>query len=254
MSDVDLEPYVAEFEAWYRQHVSAETVKQASAHLRVLFPAGVPRSAGTLTPAALAQALSSYPGGRNTRRRIHSHWSRFFGYLTMVHRVFDTNPMHTVERPAERRPPIAFYELDTVERIVGAQPTPQRRALFALLYGAALECGTALRLTRADIWEGTQEIRVAGTKTHQRDRVAIVSAWAWPIAWEYVRSLLPAAPLFPGFRVHVVWHWHRETCEALECPSSSTCTLPVTNGRCSPYALVPRSRSCGGSSATPRPT
>jgi integrase len=68
------------------------------------------------------------------------------------------------------------------------------------------------------VWEGTQEVRAAGTKTHTRDRVAAVSGWAWPIAWEYIRTLLPAAPLFPGYRVDVVWHWHRETCEALELP------------------------------------
>jgi hypothetical protein len=86
-------------------------------------PPGVPRLAGTMTPAVLAQALAAHPGTRNTWRRVRSHWSRFFGHLSTVHRVFDMDPMHAVERPAERRPPIAFYELDTVERIVGAQPT-----------------------------------------------------------------------------------------------------------------------------------
>ena len=34
-------------------------------------------------------------------------------------------------------------ELDVVERIVGWQPTPERRALFALLYGAAVEPSAA---------------------------------------------------------------------------------------------------------------
>jgi integrase len=115
----------------------------------------------------------------------------------------------------EQRHPIKFYELDTVERIVAVQPTPARRALLALRCATGAEVGTALRLTRADVWEASQEVRAAGTKTHTRDRVATVSDWAWPIIREYVRTLLPSAPLFPGFRLDVVWRWHRETTEAL---------------------------------------
>jgi integrase/recombinase XerD len=121
----------------------------------------------------------------------------------------------SVERPTEQRHPIRFYELDVVERIVDAQRTESRRALFALLYGTGIEVGTALRLTRADVTDVTQAIRAAGTKTHARDRVASVNDWAWPILHAYVRTLLPSAPLFPGFRVDVVWHWHRETVEGL---------------------------------------
>ena len=152
---------------------------------------------------------------RNTKRRVHSHWSRFFGYCLSVHGAFDDNPMVRVERPAEGRKPIQFYELDTVERIVAAQPTEGRRALFALPYGTGIEVGTAIRLTRADVWDSSQEIRAAGTKTHTRDRIAAVSDWAWPLVRDYVRPLLPGALLFPGYRVDVVWHWHRETTTAL---------------------------------------
>jgi integrase/recombinase XerD len=123
--------------------------------------------------------------------------------------------MARVERPGEERKPIRFYEADTVERIVAAQPTAGRRALFALLYSTGIEVGTALRLTRADVWDASQEIRAAGTKTHTRDRVASVSDWAWPLVREYMRPLLPGAPLFPGYRVDVVWHWHRESTRAL---------------------------------------
>lgn len=216
LTDVDLEPMVARFDQWYQQHVRPLTATQAVGHVRALLPVGAPCSVARVTPAWLAQSLGAYPGSRNTKRRIHSHWSRFFHYCTTVHGLFDRNPMALVERPSEQRYPIKFYELDTVERIVGAQPTAARRALFALLYSTALEVGTALRLTRADVWEATQEIRGAGTKTHTRDRVATVSDWGWPIVREYVRTLLPSAPLFPGFRGDVVWHWHRETTEALE--------------------------------------
>jgi site-specific recombinase XerD len=74
----------------------------------------------------------------------------------------------------------------------------ERRALFAVLYGTGIEVGTALRLTRADVWDASREIRAAGTKTHTRDRVAVVADWAWPIIADYVRRILPTAPLFPA--------------------------------------------------------
>jgi hypothetical protein len=77
LADVDLEPLVATFDTWYRQHVRGDTVDHAVAHLRVLLPAGVACSVAKMTPAAIAQALAAYPGTRNTRRRVHSHWSLF---------------------------------------------------------------------------------------------------------------------------------------------------------------------------------
>jgi len=147
--------------------------------------------------------------------------------FTTVHGLFDRNPMDGVERPPEQKHPVKFYELDTAERIVRAQPTQARRTLFATLDGAAIEVGTALRLTRADIWPERLEIRAPGTKTHTRDRIAAVSDWAWPAIWEHARTILPSGRLFPGFRVDVVWHWHRESCEALELPEC----LPVHAAR-----------------------
>jgi integrase len=62
------------------------------------------------------------------------------------------------------------------------------------------------------VWEASREIRAAGTKTHTRDRVAVVADWAWPIIAAYVRQMLPAARLFPAeWKVYQVNHWHRWT-------------------------------------------
>jgi integrase len=119
--------------------------------------------------------------------------------------------MAKVTRPAVQAGPIRFYELDVVERIVAYQPTPERRALFSLLYGSAIEVSTALALTRADVWEGTREIRAAGTKAHSRDRVCRVADWAWDAVWEHVRRVFPGSPLWPGWNRWRVSDWHRET-------------------------------------------
>jgi hypothetical protein len=42
---------------------------------------------------------------------------------------------------------VALEVGNVVERIVAYQPTPERRALFALLYGRAIEVSTARGLT-----------------------------------------------------------------------------------------------------------
>ena len=73
---MDLAPLVASFETWYRQHVRPLTATRAVTHVRILFPVGASVSVAGITPARLAQTLASYSGSRNTKRRIHSHWSR----------------------------------------------------------------------------------------------------------------------------------------------------------------------------------
>jgi integrase len=104
--------------------------------------------------------------------------------------------MDAVERPGVERSPSRFYELDVVERIINYQPTAERRAIFALLYGTAVEVSTALDLRRGDVWEASTEVRAAGTKAHRRDRVCRVADWAWPILWQHVRLTMPGAPHF----------------------------------------------------------
>jgi integrase len=63
------------------------------------------------------------------------------------------------------------------------------------------------------VWDASQEINAAGTKTHTRHRVASVEDWAWPMIAPYVKPLLPAARLFPaGWTPQGVSQWHRRTC------------------------------------------
>jgi integrase len=122
---------------------------------------------------------------------------------------------------------VRFYELDVVERIVAAQPTAERRALMALLYGTAIDLSTALGLSRADVNPATKEIRAAGTKAHTRDRVCRVADWAWPIIWEHIRDRLPVARLFRDDLTRwTVSDWHRETVTSLKLPQ-----YPLRNAR-----------------------
>ncbi len=215
--DVDLGPLVDDYVKVHAKGSTPGWNEYVERFLRYLLPEGTTKSATDASVTWLTERLYAYPAGGNTLRRVHSGWSGFFDYCTKVRGLYPRNPMEDVQRPPEKKPPIHFYELETVERIIGWQPTQERRALFTLLYGTGIEIGTALRLTRADVAIGTREIRAAGTKAHTRHRVAIVADWAWPTIEEYVRPMLPAARLFPAhFREDEASHWHLFTVRALE--------------------------------------
>lgn len=218
LNDIDLEPLVGEFLTIYgKLRERTDTVDHVRAHLRWLMPEGqrFPRSQGNAD--WLTSRLYQYEGKPGTLRKVHSSWSVFFTYLTKTKKAFDRNPMETVERPPVTKPPIRFYELDTVERIVGWQPTAERRALFALLYGTGIEISVALGLTRADVHEARKEVRAAGTKTHSRDRIVRVADWAWPTFWGHAEAILPAAKLFPAVPSrHTASDWHAATVKGLD--------------------------------------
>lgn len=210
LADRDLEPFVDEWKTWYEGEVKDDTAKHAVAHVRELLPEGEPRLISEVSTSWLTQQLTAYPGKRNTRRKVHSSWSGFFGYLTRVHGSA-VNPMDQVSRPTEEASPIRFYELDTVERIIGWQPTEARRAFFALAYGTGIEVSVGIALRRTDFNPATREVRAAGTKAHTRDRVARVADWAWPIVWAYVKTFLADVQPWSGWNRWTVSDWHRET-------------------------------------------
>lgn len=212
MSDVDLEPLIADFLEVHEKKVRPDTLKHIEVHVRTLIPTeqAFPRSSAT--PELLTKKLYAYKGKPGTVRKVHSDWSGFFDYCVRVRKLFDRNPMEQVDRPPPTKPPIRFYELDVVERIVNWQPTPERRALMALLYGTGIEISVALRLTRADVYEKRKEVRGAGTKTHTRDRMARVADWSWSTFWAHVKTLTPGARLFPeSWTRSGAYFWHERT-------------------------------------------
>ncbi len=176
LDDRNIEPLVREWAAWYEGQVRPDSAAHALAHVRHLLPAGSPRLVSDVTTDWLTGVLTTYTGKRNTRRKVHSSWSGFFAYLTGVRRLFLANPMNTVPRPSEEASPIRFYEPDTVERIVGWQPTAARRAAFALAYGGAIE---------ASVWwrspVGSSSTRPAGWSERQAPRLTLeIGSVAWP--------------------------------------------------------------------------
>lgn len=219
LEDTNLEPVVQEFLEHYAHRVRPDTKAHVEFHLRHLFPKDTPRHCSQVSVEWLTQRLAGYTGKRNTLRKVHASWSVFFDYCTRVKRLFRTNPMAEVDRPPVEKPPIRFYELDVIERIVGWQPTPARRALFALLYGGAAEPSTALVVTRADLVPPSKECRAPGTKAFTRDRLLRIDDWAWDILWDHGKLVLPTARLFDAtWTRHMLHDWHTAALEALELP------------------------------------
>jgi integrase len=228
LTDTNVEPLVQEWHAAHAQDVKPDSAAHALTHVRWLLPEDKPVLASAVTPDWLTQRLSAYGHHRNTRRKVHSSWSVFFAFCVKPKGVLARNPMGDVQRPERERPAIRFYDLDTVERIVEWQPTPERRAYFALVYGTGMDVSDALPLLRSDIEAGSHEIRAPGTKTHTRDRMAMVADWAWPTLWLHASVTLPNTRLFPAeWNRWTLSDWHRETLAALELPHR----YPLKNAR-----------------------
>jgi integrase len=227
LNDVDLTLLVPVYLTQYAQSgVAKDTVEHAAHALRWLFPEGRTHSASRTTTSWLSERLASYPASASTRRKVRSEWNGFFRWVVEVRQAHHTNPLTPVSRPTQKAPPIEFYELDEVKRIVDWQPSDERRALFALLYGTGCEISVALTLTRADIDPKTKMIRARGTKTHTRDRMIRVDDWAWNTFWDFAKLRLNGR-LFSAASRHTSSKWHRATAKSLGLGQ----LLPMKNAR-----------------------
>jgi len=227
LADVDLEPIVKEFLATYAAGGRVVgSVQNLTTQLRWLVPEGARYLASGVTPDALTRSLARYPGRSATRRKVHSSWRVFFAYCTRIKAIFASNPMDAVERPTAQRPPIRFYELADVERIVNRAPSRAMGALWALMYATGIEVSVALRLVRGDIDEASWQVRARGTKTTSRDRVCLVAEWARPALAAFMRDKLPAAPLWPGWNRFTPNDAHTEVATALDLSP-----IPLRNSR-----------------------
>lgn len=217
-----LAPHAADFLTAYAAGGRvAGSVQNVTIQLRWLIPVDSPLKVPAATPAYLTQRLAAYPGGQNTRRKVHTSWSVFFAYCTTIAQLYPKSPMDVVERPRRYKPLPRFYEPDEVGQIIAAIASASMRALIALMYGTGIEISIAIGFRKRDFQEiehGTQtygEVRAPGTKEHTRDRVCIIAAWAWQIVKAYATDLNPGDPLWPGMHRTSADHAHRRVIKAL---------------------------------------
>ncbi|HSY81033.1 MAG TPA: tyrosine-type recombinase/integrase [Gemmatimonadaceae bacterium] len=222
LNDEPLAPHVEEFLAAYASGGRvAGSVQNVTTQLRWLIPVDSPMTKSQATAVYLTKRLAKYPGGRNTRRKVHTSWSVFFKYCTTVAKLYAITPMTNVERPKRYKPLPMFYEAEDVGRIVTAASSPSMRAVLALMYGTGIEVSIAIAFRKRDFRELVHsdsvygEVRAPGTKEHTRDRVCIIAAWAWPIVKAYMEPLQPADRLWPGMYRTSPEHAHRRIVKAL---------------------------------------
>ncbi len=208
--DVDVEPLIAEWHRWHLGRVELDTAEHALFHVRQFFPEGVARVASSVTADWLTTALASYPGARNTRRKVHSSLASFLGYLVLPKHIFEASPMAQVDRPRTEIAPRQFYDDATVLQIIHAQPTMERAAFFALVYGTGADVSPAVALEKGGVNSTTKEVRIQGTKSVARDRVVRVNDNLWPVFWKHCKTVI-SGQVFPGRDRFGVSDWHRQT-------------------------------------------
>jgi integrase len=214
----DLEPEIARWARWLRDHVRPDTIEHYVAHVRTLIPAASPHRVSAFTAVAIARWLADRPTLVQKRRKSKHEKSRrkqdptprlasaatkrkylaavrSFGAYLVEMGIVPVNPVRDVKAPrVPKRPPLELTLRDVVRIVEGARAPYQ--ALFALLYGAGVEVSAALTCTEADVDAARREVRARGTKAETRDRVVRVAEWAWPYLATHLATLTPAERLF----------------------------------------------------------
>lgn len=193
--DIDLNPYV---DRWFAATSSdrPETATKYLAQLRTLIPSGERFPRSRFTKAAIREWLDQRTAG--TRNHYRSAASVFARYLQDLD-LLDTNVVRDVRRAKVRTARMRYLSSDQARALVDALPAVDR-AFHAFLIGTGCDAGPALLVKYRDLDLKLNEVRVRGTKTHDRDRVRrLLHPWCADILRAYVAEHpgLPAAPLFP---------------------------------------------------------
>lgn len=198
LTDVDLQPFIIPWHEEVRSTTSetSDTAQQYLTKVRSLIPAGMPWNRSNLTHDTLSRWLTSRPVRRSTKRKYHAAMSSFCQYL-IPRGLLARNPMAEVKAPSPNPPRMRYLQLREVFTLIGALEEPYR-AMIALIHGTGMEISVAVNLRCRDFDRTRKEVRTAGTKTANRDRVSVVAEWAWKIVEPSLSGLLPNALVFPN--------------------------------------------------------
>jgi integrase len=131
----------------------------------------------------------------DTIRRRASGLASFATYLRKSTDVLKIDPLYDVDLPPAGDPLCNFIETPEAIVLADAQ-SGYYRLLSGLLAGTGLEVSIAInRIARRDVMRDTREIRAAGTKSYNRDRIVRVADWAWPYVEELIDGRTPNARL-----------------------------------------------------------
>ena len=130
-----------------------------------------------------------------TKRKVLYGMRAFETYLIDAG-LLPLRTLASVPVPKKNKSRARYESAETDERFVTAA-MPKYWALFALIHATGADVGAAVAMKGRDLDLTRLQCHVPGTKSHRRDRHGIViEAWAAPYLAE-LRTVLPAAPLFP---------------------------------------------------------
>ena len=208
LADVDLAQHLTPWLADVASRLSPDTRYRYELHVSGLIAEGTPFPRSSLTPERIVAYLGSRKGGRSTKRRVHAALSSFCEYLADTARVLPRNPMRDVKAPAAARPRDRYLEtVDQARARAKAQSEPYR-TLSLLLHATGMEVSVAVGgtelpggllsegLRRRDVDVARREIRVRGTKSGARDRIAkVAERRARRSALTIISSAMHATPM-----------------------------------------------------------
>lgn len=216
LTDFDVATLVPDWVRWLEARVEPSTAAKYARQLEILVGPGESLLVSEIDRAFVARKLQDLlAAGRSgsTARRYLAAWSRFFTFLR-DRGLLDRNPARDVSAPRPNRARESWIPIETSLRLLEAAD-PRYRALFALLEGAGVEIGAALRTRRRDVDLERRIVHVHGTKTRARDRFAKVDEAFWPEIEAHCRLMTPATGLWEGVTADMARHFHRKACAAI---------------------------------------
>ncbi|HEX5408948.1 MAG TPA: site-specific integrase [Gemmatimonadaceae bacterium] len=223
-SDVDLEPYLAEWYEEIRQPGShcAGSADKYLAQVRTLIPEGQPFPRSAFTQGAIAKWLKGLSCSLPTRNRYKAAASSFARYLKELE-VIPANPVKGIRGHKERPGRDTHYERADAQRLIAALEQPYA-ALEALMCGAGLEWQAVARLRVRDVNLDACTVEARGSKTKHRSRTTRIvpeNAWTIPYIRPAVVGREPDALVFPDAKEGPALASHRAALKALKLKDST---------------------------------
>lgn len=194
LADVSLTPLIEPFcAAWLAEGRAVGTVRKYRQYLVEMVAALPMRS--DFTAENVRAYLRTLTTSTGTKRKVLYGFRAFESYL-IEQRVLTLRTMNTVPVPKKNKSRVRYETAETDARIVDCA-LPKYRALYAIIHATGADVSAAAAMTGRDLDLARLQCHVPGTKSHRRDRHGItIEAWAMPYLAE-LRTVLPAAPLFP---------------------------------------------------------
>lgn len=213
LAEVDLTNRIEPFcEAWVAEGRAEGTVRKYRQQLTNYLTAHPTRS--EFTPEVVRAYLRTLTASSGTRRKYLYAFRAFERYLIDTG-VLSFRTLVSVPVPKKNKSRMRYESPETDAKIVEAA-LPKYQALYALIHATGADVAAASSMKGRDIDLPRRECHVPGTKSHRRDSHGVrIEEWALPYLAGF-KTVLPAAPLFPGISPNAATKHHETAIKKAE--------------------------------------